>query len=73
MNGLEEQYGEEIDFIWLNVDDRSTLPMRQQYGMSRRSTYVLLDTNDQIVEVWIGFLNQGTLEFAIEEFLDSQS
>lgn len=72
MNGFEETYGTEIDFVWLNVDDRSTLPMRQRYGMVRRSTYMLVNGNDEIIETWIGFLNEDTVEFAIEDFLDSQ-
>ncbi len=72
MNRLKEEFGEEITFIDLNIDDRSTLDMRNQYGFRGRSEYALVDADDNIVRRWYGPLNEGELVAALLEFVVSQ-
>ena len=33
MHGLEEQFGEEIAFVWLNVDNPDSRPLREQFDI----------------------------------------
>ena len=71
MNGLEAKYGDQIEFIYLNVDDPGTLPMRQQYDVVARSQYVLVDANGEIVQKWFGYINEETISQVIDEHLNS--
>lgn len=72
MNRLKQEFGEEITFIDLNIDDASTLEMRNQYGFRGRSEYVLVDADDNIVRRWFGPLDEGDIVAGLLEFVVSQ-
>jgi hypothetical protein len=69
VHGLEDRYRSQIDFIYLNIDNRDTLPVRERFGIVQRSHYVLIDAQGNIVRRWIGFLNAAEVEAAIFELL----
>lgn len=69
MNGLQAQFGEEIEFIVLNIDDPATLPLRQQYNMVQRTNYVLVNARGEVVQRWFGALNEDEVARALREFL----
>lgn len=71
MYGLERKFGEDIDFVRLNVDVRSTFAMREQFGLIQRTRYVLVDENNIVIYRWFGPLNQAAVEFDIETWLES--
>lgn len=69
MHGLGEEFGSEIDFIHLNIDDSATLPMRQQFGLTDRSQYALVTTSGEVRNRWVGPLNYATVATAIRDLL----
>lgn len=69
MNGLQAQFGEQIEFIVLNIDDPATLPLRQQYNMVQRTNYVLVNARGEVVQRWFGALNEDEVARALREFL----
>lgn len=71
MNGLQEQFGEEIQFIWLNIDDPNTLPLREQFGIVQRSRYVLVNAVGEQAQIWIGRLDETEVEEALTAFLEA--
>jgi hypothetical protein len=72
VNGLEEQFGAEIQFVWLNIDDPNTLPLREQFGIVQRSRYVLVNAAGEQEQVWIGLLDEVNVEEALTAFLAEQ-
>lgn len=73
MYGLQEQYGDEIEFVWLNVDDPLSRPLREQFGIVQRSNYVLVDVDGVAQLRWFGYLDDTEMEEALQDFLDMQS
>lgn len=71
MHRLEEKYGDQIEFVYLNVDDPASLPMRQQYDIVARSQYVLVDANGEVVQKWFGYITTQSVSEVIDEYLAS--
>jgi len=71
VNRLEAEYGDQIEFIILDIDDPSPLPMRQQYDIVGRSQYVLVDVNGDIVQKWFGYIDEAEIAQAFDEYLTS--
>lgn len=69
MYGLQESFGDRIDFINLNVDLAVTQAARERFGLTDRSQYVLVDPQGNIIEKWIGPLDQTTVEQALRAYL----
>ncbi len=69
MYGLQETFGDRIDFIHLNVDLAVTNSVRERFGLTDRSQYILVDPQGNIIEKWIGLLDQVTVEQAIQTYL----
>lgn len=72
MNGLESEFSAEIEFVWLDVDDSESLPLREAYGIVGRTHYVLVDTGGNAVQRWYGHLNEPEIEAFLEEFIAEQ-
>jgi hypothetical protein len=68
--GLQETFGDRIDFIHLNVDLAVTNSARERFGLTNRSQYLLVDPQGNIIDKWTGFLDQTTVEQAIQTYLD---
>lgn len=71
MDGLREQFGTQIEFIVLDVDDPASLPLRQQYDMVQRSRYALVAADGTVIQRWFGFLNEAELESYLSQYVAS--
>ena len=69
MNGLEADFGDEITFIRLDVDDESTLPLREQYNLVQRSQYLLLAPDGTEIMRWFGPLQEAEMLDALFGYL----
>ena len=72
VHGLENKYGSEINFVYLNIDDNNTQPLQEAlaYNVRWRPYIVLLDGNGQISgSPLIGYYNGPMLEQAIIDLL----
>ena len=61
MNRLEEQFGDQIQFFHLDVGLVETLPIRQEFGMTRRSQYQLLGPDGESLLSWFGPLSEEAI------------
>jgi hypothetical protein len=59
---LEELYGDQIEFVPLNVDDRTTLNTRRAYNLTGRSQYILVEPDDSPIKFWYGPLPDSILD-----------
>lgn len=70
MNRLSREFGDQITFINLYVDDPANDPVFEKYGFRGRSEYVLVDANDTIVGHWFGPLDEAAVMAKVREFVD---
>jgi hypothetical protein len=69
VNGLEEMFGDQVDFIHLNIDTPDEFAVAQTYEMYRRSQYTLIDADGTIVKTWFGLLNEDQMRIELEAAL----
>ena len=69
VNGLEGQFGTQIDFIHLNIDTDAEFAVAEEYEMYRRSQYTLIDANGTIIKSWFGRLSEEQLTADLEAIL----
>lgn len=72
MNGLEDQFSDEIEFVWLDIDDSSSLPTREKYGIVQRTRYILVDESDTVILRWFGPLNEASITAEVADWLATQ-
>jgi hypothetical protein len=70
VHGLEQDYAGQIDFEYLNVDDPNTSAAKEQFGYRYQPHFFLLDANGDVVEEWLGYVNQAELEQAFARVVE---
>lgn len=68
VNGLEEQYGNRIAFRWLDAANEGSA-LFQQYGLRGHPSYIILDTEGQVVWRFTGQTTREMLEEGIRDAL----
>lgn len=69
MHGLQEQYGEQVDFLHVDVENPGALEAVNPVGITGRTQYVLTDGAGNVVYRWFGIIEQADLEREFEELL----
>jgi thiol-disulfide isomerase/thioredoxin len=49
VNGLEQKYGEQIEFRRVDIDDEQSDKISRKYRVSGVPTYVFLDGNEELI------------------------
>lgn len=65
MHGLEQQWSDRVDFVYLDIDDPRTDPFKRLLGYRYQPHLFLLDAQGAIVQQWVGFVDGATLEQAL--------
>jgi hypothetical protein len=65
VHGLEAEYGSQINFIYLDIDDSNTEPFKQQLGYRYQPHIFLVDANGNVIHQWVGRISGDDLEQAI--------
>ncbi|HLC03010.1 MAG TPA: hypothetical protein VJK02_08235 [Anaerolineales bacterium] len=66
MHGLEQQWGSKVGFVYLDIDDGRTEPFKQALGYRYQPHIFLLDGEGMILRQWIGFVQEGDLQEALQ-------
>jgi hypothetical protein len=69
VHGLEQQWGDRINFVYLDIDDPDTTPFKRDFGYRYQPHFLLLDGQGQIVDQWVGPVAEGTFVSAFESLL----
>ena len=67
MHGLEAEWGEQVDFVYLDIDDPATEPFKRQLGYRVQPHMFLLNGDGLVLQQWLGFVDAVTLEAALEQ------
>lgn len=66
MHGLEASYANEINFVYLDIDDPATDRFKRQLGYNYQPHLFLLDGSGEILAQWVGWVSVADLEPAIQ-------
>jgi hypothetical protein len=69
--GLEQDYGDRIVFIQLDVDDQRTMPLRQAYALTQRSRYTLISPTGEVEQTWFGHLPDPRINRELGDYLET--
>jgi len=67
VHGLEQQWGEQVNFVYLDIDDPQTEPFKRALGYQYQPHLFLLDGQGTILREWIGLVSEEDLEAALKE------
>jgi hypothetical protein len=65
VHGLEAEFGSQVNFIYLDIDDRNTEPFKQELGYRYQPHLFLVDADGNILQQWVGRVSGDELEMAI--------
>jgi hypothetical protein len=65
VHGLEAEYGSQVNFIYLDIDDRNTEPFKQELGYRYQPHLFLVDADGNILQQWVGRVSGDELERAL--------
>jgi hypothetical protein len=54
VHGLEAEFTNQINFIYLDIDDPRNQPILEELGFSYQPHFFLLDGEGNILQQWIG-------------------
>ncbi len=69
MNGLEQEYGERITFVHVNILLAESRPMMARYGFSASPEFYLVDRQGKTIGFWDELTSAEDVRKAFEEAL----
>ncbi len=67
VHGLEEKWGGQVDFIYLDIDDPQTESFKRELGYRYQPHIFLLDREGDLIQQWVGYVEGQELQAAIRE------
>jgi hypothetical protein len=75
VHGLEDKYGQYLNFVYLDIDDPESQELQEQIGYNYRWRPFIFFVNGQgevVGDAYIGYQDGAVLEVALQEFLVEQ-
>ncbi len=69
MHGLEAEWQDEIDFVYLDIDDPQTDPFKREFGYRVQPHLFLVDGDGTVINQWLGYVDAEDLEAAFNAAL----
>lgn len=73
VDAIRKQFADQIDVIDLNIDVPETKAVRDEFNITDRSQYILIDAKGNIIQKWIGFLDEANVPQAIQDYLTKKT
>lgn len=67
VHGIENLYGDQVEFIYLDRDDPATQSLQQTLGYIYQPHFFLLDEDGKVLGEWRGYVEGSTLQMALVE------
>lgn len=71
VNGLESEYGDQIEFVAINIDDPSSAEAKERFGYRVQPHFFLVDENGDVVQQWLGYNSPNVFEDAFADLLSN--
>jgi thioredoxin-related protein len=69
VHGLEDRYFDQMNFVYLDLDDPKTEELKNTLRYRSRPHFVLLDAEGNIIGNWVGPVSEQTFVEAFEKAL----
>ena len=66
VHGLEVEYFDKIDFVYLDIDDSRTDEFKRMLGYRVQPHLFLLDGEGNIIQQWLGITPESDLRMAFD-------
>ena len=73
MHGLEQEYYNRINFVYLDNDDPATKPMRAALGSGGQPVFYLLDAEGNTIKKWTGITQAASFREAFDLHLAGEA
>ncbi len=70
VHGLENEYSDEIEFVYVDIDDPESQAYKDQYGFRVQPHFFLVDENGEVITQWFGMVAEDTFKEAFQEALN---
>lgn len=67
MHGLEAEWQNDIDFVYLDIDDPETDSFKRELGYRYQPHLFLIDGEGNVLSQWVGYVEGDILEGAFLE------
>ena len=71
VHGLENEYGSDIEFVFVNIDDPNSAELKQQYGFRYQPHFLLVGTDGEVIEEWLGYTDASLFEQTFATVLEN--
>jgi thioredoxin-like negative regulator of GroEL len=71
VHGLEAQYSGQVNFVYLDIDDRKNDDFKKALGYRVQPHFLLLDGEGNVVQQWLGRVKGEDLEAAIKTVISN--
>ena len=71
VHGLQEDYGSDIEFVYIDIDSPDSQEAKATYGFRYQPHFLLVDENGEIVQQWLGYNSANVFETAFSEILSN--
>lgn len=65
VHGLEQRWSGQVTFVYLDIDDPHTNEFKREFGYVVQPHIFLLDGEGDVLEQWIGYVEEAELESAL--------
>ncbi len=72
VHGLEEEYGDEIEFVYLDIDDPANDAAKELYGFRFQPHFLLVGADGEIIEQWLGYNSENVFVESFEVLASSE-
>ena len=69
VHGLEVEYFERIDFVYLDVDDPANADFLKQLGYRYQPHFFLIDGQGTVIQQWLGPVGAGDFRSVFESYI----
>ena len=67
VHGLEAEYSDRMNFVYLDVDDPNTQELQSALGRRAQPEFYLLDADGNLIQQWFGTVSKEALTEAFAE------
>ena len=71
VHGLENEYGSDIEFVFVDIDDPNSAELKQQYGFRYQPHFLLVGADGEVIEEWLGYTDAPLFEQTFATVLEN--
>jgi thioredoxin-related protein len=69
VHGLEAEYFDKIDFVYLDIDDSRTDEFKRMFGYLVQPHIFLLDGEGNVIQQWLGIVPESEFRSVFDDLI----